>query len=205
MQETPEQPRTYHAPSRGPRLAVYPGVFDPPTVAHLEIVETALGLFDRVRVVVAINTSKAQALFTAEERVALMQASLPEETRPYVDVVAHAGLVAPYARRLGACALVRGMRPGTDPDHEIALSFMNQKLEPSLPTVLLVASASHVYLSSTFVRETAQLEGRIVPGSVSPAVEQALRRRFPVGGSSNDGFSTDRCADGISALGVGGQ
>jgi pantetheine-phosphate adenylyltransferase len=163
---------------RSPRLAVYAGVFDPPTLAHLEIVQTALGLFDRLLVVVASNMNKAPAMFTAEERVELMRASLDERQQALVDVRAYGGLVAPYARALGACALVRGMRPGTDPDHEIALSFMNQKLEPTLPTVLLVSSAAHVYLSSSFVRETVQLGGEIVPGSVSPPVEAALRRKI---------------------------
>jgi pantetheine-phosphate adenylyltransferase len=160
---------------RSPRLAVYAGVFDPPTLAHLEIVETALGLFDRLLVVVASNMNKAPAMFTAEERVELIRASLDDRQRAAVDVCAYGGLVAPYARSLGACALVRGMRPGTDPDHEIALSFMNQKLEPTLPTVLLVSSAAHVYLSSSFVRETVLVGGQIVPGSVSPPVEAALR------------------------------
>jgi pantetheine-phosphate adenylyltransferase len=163
---------------RSPRLAVYAGVFDPPTLAHLEIIETALGLFDRLMVVVAANMNKAPAMFAAEERVELIRASLDEGQRAVVDVRAYGGLVAPYARSLGACALVRGMRPGTDPDHEIALSFMNQKLEPTLPTVLLVSSAAHVYLSSSFVRETVLIGGEIVPGSVSAPVEAALRRKI---------------------------
>src|SRR5205823_9372919 len=85
---------------------------------------------------------------------------------------------APYAVSLGACALERGMRPYADADSEIALALMNERLSPRLPTVLLVASARNVYLSSTFVRETASLGGMIVPGSVSPAVEAALRERF---------------------------
>jgi pantetheine-phosphate adenylyltransferase len=170
---------TQELAQRIPRLAVYAGVFDPPTLAHLEIVERALGLFDRLVVVVAVNASKAQAMFSAEERVALMRASLDETMRERVDVVQLTGLVAPYAARIGACALVRGMRPGTDPDHEIALAGWNEKLEPSLPTVLLVSTSSHVYVSSSFVRESALLGGRIVAGSVSPAVEDALRRKFP--------------------------
>jgi len=70
------------------------------------------------------------------------------------------------------------MRPYADADSEIALALMNQKLEPGLPTVLLVASAKNVYLSSSFVRQTVMLGSMIVPGSVSPAVEEALRKRI---------------------------
>jgi pantetheine-phosphate adenylyltransferase len=161
-----------------PRLAVYAGVFDPPTMAHLEIIESTLHIFDELRVVVAHNPSKTDALFTPQERVEMLEASLTGELRRRVTVAAHAGLTAPYAESLGACALVRGMRPYGDADAEIALALMNQRLAPSLPTVLLVASAKNVYLSSTFVRQTATLGGLIVPGSVPPAVEEALRKRF---------------------------
>ena len=160
------------------RLAVYAGVFDPPTLAHLEIVESALRLFDRVLVLIAFNPNKQRALFTPEERVELMRASLSDAMQPYVEVEAYAGLIAPYAELRGACALVRGMRPYADADAEIALALMNQKLAPKIPTVLLVTSLRNMYLSSSFVRETATLGHRIVPGSVSPAVEEALRRRF---------------------------
>jgi pantetheine-phosphate adenylyltransferase len=164
--------------SRQPRMAVYAGVFDPPTMAHLEMFETALRVFDRLTVVVAFNQHKSPALFSPEERVRLIEDSLSAETRPRVDVVAYAGLVAPYAESIGARALVRGMRPYSDPDAEIALALMNQKLAPTLPTMLLVTSARYVHLSSSFVRETAQVGGLIVPGTVSPAVEEALRERI---------------------------
>jgi pantetheine-phosphate adenylyltransferase len=165
-------------PDRAPRVALYAGVFDPPTMAHLELVESALRIFDELIVVIGFNPNKAGALFTPEERVKMFDASLPEDIRSRVRVTSHAGLTAPYAESLGACALVRGMRPYADADAEIALALMNQKLAPSLPTVLLVASAKNVYLSSSFVRDTATLAGRIVPGSVPPAVEHALRKRF---------------------------
>jgi pantetheine-phosphate adenylyltransferase len=166
------------APHRGPRLAVYAGVFDPPTMAHLEIVHTALRIFDEIVVVVAHNPNKPGALFAPEERVSMMDASLAEEDRPHVRVTAYAGLIAPYAVSLGACALVRGMRPYGDADAEIALALMNEQLAPKLPTVLLVTSARNVYLSSTLVRDTATLGGMIVPGSVPRPVEEAIRRRF---------------------------
>jgi pantetheine-phosphate adenylyltransferase len=174
MAQAPDPP----VPNRPPRVAVYPGVFDPPTLAHLEIIERALRLFDRVIVVVAFNPNKQRALFTPDERVELIRASLADSMRPYVEVEAYAGLIAPLAEQRGACALVRGMRPYADADAEIALALMNQKLAPTIPTVLLLASAKNVYLSSSFVRQTATLGGMIVPDSVSPAVEQALRERY---------------------------
>lgn len=165
-------------PANPERLALYPGVFDPPTLAHIELIETALKIFDRLVVVVAFNPQKSGAMFLPEERRALLEASLRDEVRARVQVMHYGGLIAPLAERLGAIALVRGMRPVTDPDYEIALSLMNAKLAPTLPTVLLVARADHVYLSSTFVRETASLDGLIVPGTVPPPVEEALRTRF---------------------------
>jgi pantetheine-phosphate adenylyltransferase len=166
------------APGRQPRMAVYAGVFDPPTMAHLEMFESALRVFDRLTVLVSVNLNKARPLFSPEERVRLIEESLGDEMRPRVQVVAHSGLTAPYAESIGACALVRGMRPYADADAEIALALMNQKLAPTLPTMLLVTSARNVYLSSSFVRETALLGGMIVPGSVPPPVEAALRQRI---------------------------
>ncbi len=160
------------------RMAVYAGVFDPPTMAHLEIVEMALRIFDRLTVVVSFNPNKPRALFSPDERVQLIEASLSEDVRGRVQVTSHSGLTAPYAQSIGASALVRGMRPYADADAEIALALMNQKLAPQLPTLLLVTSPRNVFLSSSFVRETAQLGGMIVPGTVSAAVEAALQDRF---------------------------
>jgi pantetheine-phosphate adenylyltransferase len=174
-------------PDRTPRLAVYAGVFDPPTMAHLEIVDSALRIFDELVVVVGFNPNKAGTMFSPEDRVRMLEASIAEEMRPRVRVTAYAGLIAPYAESLGACALVRGMRPYADADSEIALALMNERLAPRLPTVLMVASAKNVYLSSTFVRDTATLGGMIVPGSVSPAVEAALRERFGAQLAGGDG------------------
>src|SRR5579859_4509163 len=180
------------APERTPRLAVYAGVFDPPTMAHLEIIDSALRIFDELIVVVGFNPNKPGALFSPADRVRMIEASLAEDMRGRVRVTAHAGLTAPYAESLGACALVRGMRPYADADSEIALALMNERLAPQLPTVLMVASAKNVYLSSTFVRETATLGGMIVPGSVSPAVEAGLRQRFGAELAAGDGASAAR-------------
>jgi pantetheine-phosphate adenylyltransferase len=147
-------------------------------MAHLEIIERSLLLFDELVVVVGFNPNKAAALFSPEERVEMLEASLGPEIRERVRVTAYGGLTAPYADSLGACALVRGMRPYADADAETALALMNERLVPHLPTVLLFTSAQNVYLSSTFVRETATLGGMVVSGAVPPPVEEALRRRF---------------------------
>src|SRR5467141_2671983 len=96
---------------RTPRLAVYAGVFDPPTMAHHEIIELALRIFDELVVVVSFNPNKASAIFSPEDRVQMLDASLRDEIRARVQVKSYAGLTAPYADSLGACALVRGMRP----------------------------------------------------------------------------------------------
>jgi pantetheine-phosphate adenylyltransferase len=186
-------------PHLGPRTGVYPGVFDPPTVAHLALIEAALRIFDRLVVVVAVNPSKPAPLFAPEERVALLRESLaawPPELAGRVEVRAHAGVIAPYAERLGASALVRGMRPVTDPEVEIAQALMNAKLAPRLPTVLLVAPAEYVYLSSTFVRDLARLEGLIAPGTVPPPVERALRERFGAPGAPGASGALPRAVPG---------
>src|SRR5438067_7083086 len=175
------------SPDRASRLAVYAGVFDPPTMAHLDIIESALRIFDELVVVVGFNPNKASALFTPDERVLMLEESLSDEMKQHVRVMAHPGLTAPFAESLGACALVRGMRPYADADAEIALALMNERLSPSLPTVLLLTGAKNVWLSSTFVREAATLGRIIVPGAVPPAVEEALRKRFAAPNLPNDG------------------
>lgn len=147
-------------------------------MAHMEIIETALRIFDELVVVVAFNPNKSTALFSPDERVAMLEASLSPEMRSCVRVTSYSALTAPYAESLGACALVRGMRPYADADAEFALAFMNERLSPNLPTVLLVTGAKNVWLSSTFVREAATLGGIVVPGAVPSPVEAALRKRF---------------------------
>jgi pantetheine-phosphate adenylyltransferase len=148
-------------------------------MAHLEIIESALRIFDELVVVVGFNPSKASALFTPDERVQMLEESLTPEQRQCVRVTSYSGLTAPFAEQLGACALVRGMRPYADADAEIALAFMNERLAPKVPTVLMVTSARNVWLSSSFVREAATLGRLIPPGAVPPPVEAALRKRFP--------------------------
>ena len=108
----------------------------------------------------------------------MLDASLTDEMRGRVRVMAYAGLIAPYAESLGACALVRGMRPYADADSEIALALMNQKLAPTCRRCCWSPAPGTSICRAAFVRETATLGGLIVPGSVPPPVEEALRKRF---------------------------
>ncbi len=147
-------------------------------MAHLEIIEKALRIFDELVVGIGFNPNKSSALFSPDERVSMLEASLSPEMRPHVRVIAYEGLTASFALTVGACALVRGMRPYADADAEIALAFMNERLAPEVPTMLLITSSKNVWLSSTFVREAATLGRMIVPGAVPPPVEEALRKRF---------------------------
>src|SRR5258708_21173371 len=94
-------------PDRTPRLAVYAGVFDPPTMAHLEIIDSALRIFDKLVVVVSFNPKKTGALFSPEDRVRMIDASIADEMRHRVRDTAYSGLHTPTAASLGACALVR--------------------------------------------------------------------------------------------------
>jgi pantetheine-phosphate adenylyltransferase len=153
-----------------PRLAVVPGSFDPITLGHVDLVERAGRLFDRVVVAVLTNASKRPFL-AAEERVQLVRAACPG-----VEVEAVSGLLADYVVRRGAIAVVRGVRGGSDFDYERQMGFMNRQLAAGLETVCLLPSQGLAHISSTLVREIA-LAGGPVGGLVPPAVERALAGR----------------------------
>jgi pantetheine-phosphate adenylyltransferase len=156
-----------------PRIAIYPGSFDPPTYGHLDVISRASRLFDRVVVAVLTNTSK-QSSFSVEERVTMMRELLAEHAS--VDVDGFQGLLVDYARRREAVAIVRGIRNGTDFDYEQQMAGMNRHLDGAIETVFLAPSAAHAHISSTLVREIAALGGS-VRGLVPPAVEARIERR----------------------------
>ncbi len=108
------------------KTAVYPGSFDPFTNGHLDVVDRALGIFDRLIVAVAANPDKRQPLFTVEERVRLISDSLVGRDR--VEVASYTGLTVEYARSLGANTLVKGLRAYSDFDAELQQALMNRKL-----------------------------------------------------------------------------
>jgi len=157
------------------RLALYPGSFDPFTLGHLDIVQRAARLFDRLEITVAVNTSKA-ALFTVDERCALIRKCVA--ALPNVSVEPFEGLLVDRARERGAVALVRGLRQLSDFDYEFRMAFANRRLHGDLETVFLMTSEAHALISASIVREIHHWGGDVssfVPDPVRRALE--ARRR----------------------------
>lgn len=156
------------------RIAIYPGSFDPPTRGHEDLIRRSLLLSDRLIVAVAVNVSK-QPLFSVEERLSMLRAAVG--TDPRIEFVAFEGLLADFARRVGASVVVRGLRAVSDFEYEFQMALMNRQLHPSLETVFLVPALDLTYLSSSLVREVARFGGDVT-ALVHPVVAEALRARF---------------------------
>ena len=156
------------------RIAVYPGSFDPPTKGHEDLVRRSLALADQLIVAVAINVVK-QPLFSVEVRLEMLRAAVGDDSR--VSFQAFDGLLAEFAKRVGATIIVRGLRAVSDFEYEFQMALMNRQLHPSLETVFLVPAVDLTYLSSSLVREVARFGGDVTP-LVHPKVAAALTRRF---------------------------
>lgn len=156
------------------RHALFPGTFDPPTLGHLDLVERASVLFERVTVAVATHPEK-KSLFGVEERLALLQECSAGLAN--VQVAAIEGLVVHACLERGAGVVVRGVRSGTDFDYEVQMARTNRAIEPQVETLLLVPDPAHAHISSTLVRQIASMGGR-VESLVPPAVARALKQRF---------------------------
>ena len=156
-------------------IAIYPGSFDPATNGHLTIIHRALRIFDTVIVAVANNARKT-ALFTLEERQALLAEALQGE--PRVEVDAFEGLLVDYVRRRQASAVIRGLRAVSDFEYEFQMANMNRKLDPDFEAVFMMTGEEHFYISSQVVREVAALRGD-VSDLVPACVQKKLIEKFP--------------------------
>lgn len=160
------------------RKGIFPGTFDPVTFGHLEVLERALHLFDRVIVAVARSERQhKQTLFTVEERVMMLTSSIPEGLRNRVDVEILEGLLVDFARARDVRAVVRGLRFISDFEYEFQMAQMNQRLWGELDTVFLMPTEKHTYVNSTLVKEIAR-NGGSVRGLVPSDVARRLARRF---------------------------
>jgi len=160
-----------------PKIAVYPGSFDPITNGHLDIIERSLQVFDRVIVAVATNSSK-KSLFTLKERTDLVTEVLKHE--PRVTVHSFEGLLVDYVVEQGADVIIRGLRAVSDFEFEFQLALMNSSLAPKIQTLFMMTSASNSFLSSTIIKEVSALKGT-VDGMVPPQVKAALDAKFHKG------------------------
>ena len=154
----------------GVRTVIYPGSFDPITNGHLDVIERAAKLFDRVIVAVAVNSSK-DPLFTKDQR----QEQITEAVAALgnVEVSAFDGLLVDFARDQKSQAIIRGLRAVSDFEFEFQLALMNRKLEPNIETIFMMPRETYTFLSSKLVKEIAQLGGN-VSAFVPPHVERAL-------------------------------
>ena len=157
------------------KIAVYPGSFDPFTNGHLDVVERALGIFDRLIVAVLANPDKRSPLFTVEERVAMIKESLDFNDR--VEVESFTGLTVEFARSRGAQTLVKGLRAYSDFDAELQQALMNRKLAPDIHTIFLMSSFAHIFVSSSILKDIAS-HGRDVGEFVPPIVAKRLKEKF---------------------------
>ncbi len=155
--------------------AMLPGSFDPPTLGHVNLIRRAAALFDELHVVVADNIAK-ESLFTAEERVALLRASLPDSGN--IVYAIHDGLTVDYARRESIAVMVRGVRALGDFTYEFELAMTNKAIYPEIEVMFLPTDPRYFLIRSSQIKELAAF-GADFSGMVTPPVLEAMRRKFP--------------------------
>jgi pantetheine-phosphate adenylyltransferase len=157
-------------------IAIYPGSFDPITLGHLDIIQRASHLFDRLIVVVARNSSKAP-LFTPQERVEQIRKAILHLQNQNIEVDSFDGLTVNYAHSRKADVLIRGLRAISDFELELQMAHTNKTLSNQVETVFLATSNEYSFLSSSVVREIAKLGGPL-EHLVPPHITHDLRQRF---------------------------
>jgi len=154
-----------------PRVAVFPGSFDPLTSGHEDIVRRALAIADRVVVAVAhAPTQSKKGMFGVEERVEMIRETFAGE--PRVEAAEFQGLLVDYLPRVGATVVVRGVRTVADWEYELQMAMMNRRLAPAVETVFLAPAPEHAFVSGTLVRQVAALGGDVSPFVPAPVLRR---------------------------------
>jgi pantetheine-phosphate adenylyltransferase len=155
-------------------IAVYPGTFDPPTYGHMDIIERAAALADKLIVGIYENPDK-QPLFSLEQRVRLVEETVTG--LPNIHVKAFKGLTVDFIRQIGGKVMIRGLRASSDFEREFEMALMNRKLAPDIELLCLMTSSEYQFLSSTLIKEVAKLGG-CLEGMVPDHVAVALKEKF---------------------------
>lgn len=158
------------------KIAIYPGSFDPVTLGHLDIINRASALFDKLIVVVMHNVSK-KPIFSVEERKEFLRRTTKHIKG--VEIDGFGGLLADYAAKQGACTIVKGLRAVSDFEYEFQMALTNRKLNPEVDTVFLMTSAEYMYLSSSMVKDIALHGGNVadfVPAEIESEIIARIRK-----------------------------
>ncbi len=156
------------------KIAIYPGSFDPITNGHLDIVERASKMCDKLIVSVIHNPNK-NPLFTLDERKKLIEDAIKDY--PNVSVDFFSGLLIDYAKKSNATAIIKGLRAVSDFEYELQMALMNQRLCPSIETVFLMTNKEYSFLSSSLIKEVAKFGG-CINGLVPENVQKAVMNKF---------------------------
>jgi pantetheine-phosphate adenylyltransferase len=162
-----------------PRIALYPGSFDPVTNGHLDVVRHAVGLCDRLIVAIGVHPGK-KPLFTVQERLDMVRvvfAPVAAKAGCAFDCTTYNNLTVTAAKKAGATIMIRGLRDGTDLDYEMQISGMNETMAPEVHTVFIPASVAVRPITATLVRQIAQMGGD-VSAFVPPSVAASLKTKF---------------------------
>lgn len=156
------------------KIGVYPGSFDPVTNGHLDIIERASKLFDKLIVGVGVNNNK-KSLFSVEKRLEFIEVSC--KGIPNVEVDSFSGLLIEFMREKNANTIVKGLRAISDFEYEFQMALMNRKLNPEIETIFMMTNSKYSYLSSSLIKEVAGFGG-CVRGLIPEVVEKELHKKL---------------------------
>ena len=156
------------------KVAIYPGSFDPITSGHLNIIQRAANIFDKLIVCVMVNSAKSP-MFSQQERVDMVKQVVGDI--PNVEVDSSDELLAEYARRRGSCVIIKGLRAGSDFENEFQMALINHKINPNLDTMFLTSEHQYMYLSSSAVKELGRYDvdlSDFLPEQIIPVFKQRI-------------------------------